>query len=142
MIKTIFFLLQLVIMADISAQDTTTVFVDNKKAGQTVAADNQKGADLVLKKSLYKDLKTLTIQVQSEYMHRSVYKKSLEISGDSSVIVPEITGKPGFFDLTRTTSKAQLNAGKTLKLYLLLDPANPMMMIASRRIYLGDLLMK
>ena len=77
-----------------------------------------------------------------EYINASVYKKELEVTGDNTVIISETNSRPGYFNISATNIKSQLKAGKKLKLYLLLNPSNPMMMIPSRRVYLGDLVMK
>ena len=126
----------------ITAQDTTIVCVDNKKAVQSVNQDKQEGITLLLKKSIYKDYKTLKIQVKGAHIKNTIYKKDLEITGDSTVIVSETKEQPGNFDLTKTNCKSLLMSGKKLKLTLLLNPSNPQMMIPSRRIYLGYLVMK
>ncbi len=140
--KNIFLAIQLLVMGAVFGQDTTTVWVNNKKITQNHCSGNQKGTDLVLKKSLYKNYKSLVIQVSGEYINGSPYKKSLQITGDSVFIAPEIKNKPGFFDLSGIPASKSLANGKKLKLHLLLDPVNPMMMAPSRQVYLGDLLMK
>lgn len=142
MIKGVFFFLQLLVMTTLFSQDTTIIFADNKKLAQTVCTDNEKGIDLLLNLSLNKEYNTLVIQVLSQHIHNSIYKKSLEITGNSTVILNETTGKPGYFDLTGTGIKTQLTPGMTFKLYLLLNPPDPMMMIPSRRVYLGNLVLK
>lgn len=130
------------ITMNIIAQDTTIVCVNNKKAVQSVNQDKQEGITLLLKKSIYKDFKTLKIQVKSAYIKNAIYKKELVITGDSTVIVSESKEKPGNFDLTKTNCKSLLLSGMKLKLTLLLNPSNPQMMFPSQMIYLGDLVMK
>jgi hypothetical protein len=142
MIKSTFLALQLLVMVPVFGQGTTIVWVNNKKVTQNVSTGNQKATDLLLAKSAYRNYKSLVIQVQGEYINGTVYKKSLEIDGDSILIAGETKNKPGFFDLSGIPVKAPLTAGKRLKLYLILDPANPRMLMPSRRVYLGDLLMK
>lgn len=127
---------------EIFAQDTTIVFVNNKKVAQSISKDKQDGIILLMKKSICKNYKSLAIQVKSEYVNRTVYKKELEVTGDNTVIISETDSRPGYFNISTTNIKSQLKAGKKLKLYLLLNPSNPMMMIPSRRVYLGDLVMR
>jgi hypothetical protein len=142
MIKNILFALQLLAMVPVLGQDTTTVWADNKKVTRNISTGSQQGADLLLKKSSYRNYKSLVIQVTGSYIYDSPYKKSLEISGDNILVAAETKNKPGFFDLSRINARPSLIAGKRLKLYLVLDPSNPKMLMPSRRIYLGDLLMK
>lgn len=123
----------------IFAQDTTCVFVNNNKVGQTISKEGQKEATLVLKKPDFKVCKSFIIKIKGEHISGSAYKRDLEITGDSSFIISETKDKPGNFDITNTISKQQLQAGKILKLYLLLNPSNPRMMMPSRRVFLGNL---
>lgn len=109
---------------------------------QSISKDKQDGIILLMKKSICKNYKSLAIQVKSEYVNRTVYKKELEVTGDNTVIISETDSRPGYFNISTTNIKSQLKAGKKLKLYLLLNPSNPMMMIPSRRVYLGDLVMR
>jgi hypothetical protein len=142
MIKNILLASQILVMTAVFGQDTTIVWVNNKKVTQNVSTNNQKGRDLLLKKSLYRNYQSLVIQVTGGFIYDSPYKKSLEINGSSIFIADETKNKPGFFDLSGTKARTILAGGKKLKLYLVLDPANPRMLMPSRRIYLGDLLMK
>ena len=139
--KHILLLLLLSITMEIFAHDTTIVFVNNRKVMQSINNDKQEGITLLLKKSLYKNYKSLSIQVNGEYVNGTVYKKELEVTGANTVIISE-TNKAANFDISAIGIKSQLRAGKRLKLYLLLNPSNPRMMIPSRRVYLGDLVMK
>lgn len=140
--KNILLLILVSITMEIFAQDTTIVFVNNKKVAQSISKDKQDGIILLMKKSICKNYKSLAIQVKSEYVNRTVYKKELEVTGDNTVIISETDSRPGYFNISTTNIKSQLKAGKKLKLYLLLNPSNPMMMIPSRRVYLGDLVMR
>ncbi len=140
--KYILLLILVSITMEVFAQDTTIVFVNNKKVAQSINKDKQDGIILLMKKSIYKNYKSLAIQVKSEYVNRSVYKKELEVTGDNTVIISETDNRPGYFNISSTNIKLQLKAGKKLKLYLQLNPSNPMIMTPSRRVYLGDLVMK
>jgi hypothetical protein len=78
------------------------------------------------------------IRVQSKWINHLVYKKQLEIESDSSYIVAMQTNRPGYFDISQTKTSNALKAGKSIQLYLLLNPANPRLKIANRRVYLGS----
>ena len=140
--KAITMLTVLFMSIQIFAQDTTVVYMDNKKAAQCITTEEQKETKLLLKKSVYKNYKTLVIQIKGANAAGDGYKRDLEITGAASTMVSEVKDKPGKFEVIDATVKKQLLAGKTLKLYLLLNPSNPMVMIPSRRIYLGNLVMK
>ena len=140
--KTIPLLIALFMSIQIFAQDTVTVLIDNKKAAQCVITEELKETKLLLKKSVYKNYKTLAIQIKGTNAAGDTYKRDLEITGATSIMVSEVKDKPGKFEVIDATVEKQLLAGKTLKLYLLLNPSNPMLMIPSRRVYLGSLVMK
>ena len=126
----------------ILAQDTTSVFVNNNKVGQTISRMGQKETIIVLKKSIFKTYHSFVIQIKGENTGGPGYKTDLEITGDSTVIISEIKDKPGNFDITKTNTKKQLLTGKILKLYLVLNPSNSRMMRPSKKIYLGNIMMK
>ena len=140
--KIVFLLILTFITMEIFAADTTTVFVNKRKVAEVINKDNREQITLLLKKSVSQNYKSLAVQVKNNYINRPVYKKELEITGDSTIIISETKNKTGCFTIGDPYIKKELTAGKTLKLYLLLNPANPMMMIPSRRIYVGDLVMK
>ena len=132
----------LAISTQMIAQETTTVYINNKKAAQTVIKPDQTKASLLIKKSKYKNYKSIIITVSGEYIGSEVYKRSLEISGENSNIIDETKNKPGHFDISKTGAVKILLAGKTVSLYLLLNPSNPLMTMPSRRVFLGDIMMK
>ena len=140
--KTTALLIALFMSIQIFAQDTTVVYLDNKKAAQCITAEEQKETKLLLKKSVYKNYKSLVIQIKGNSAAGDTYKRDIEITGTASTMVSEIKDKPGKFEIKDAALKKQLLAGKTLQLYLLLNPSNPMAMMPSRRIYLGSLIMK
>ena len=133
----------LIILASISystqllAQDTTVIFINNQKAAQVIIKQGQTEALLQIKRSDYKKAGSFIIQVNGEHVAGELYKRSLEIS-DNGNIIEETKNKPGHFYI----SKKQFPAGKPISLYLIMDPANPRMKIPSKRIYLGNLVMK
>jgi len=140
--KTVFIiLLALSISTQVNAQDTVFVYLDNEKAAQAIIDPTMINVDLPLKKNLHKRSKSFIVMVYGEHIRGEVYRRDLEISGDTSIIMRETTNRPGLFDISQSDTKKKLLAGKTLRLYLLMNPANPQMMIPSKRVYLGNLVM-
>ncbi len=128
--------------AGVMAQDTTVVYINNKKAAQAVIKPGETAALLQINKSDYKRSGSCIIKISGEHIDGELYKRSLEITGPGSIIIDETKNKPGHFDISGTDSKKQLLAGKSIALYLIMDPSNPRMKIPSKRIYLGNLMMK
>jgi hypothetical protein len=126
----------------LTAQDTAIVYINKASAATCTVKAEQTTAALPLKKILLKNVKQFTVQIKTEWLNNKVYVRQLETESDSSEIVAEIKDKPGYFDIYKTNAKKKLLAGKTIKLYLLLDPANSKMRIASRRIYAGTITVK
>ena len=124
------------------AQDITRVFINNVKAAEAIIKDNETTALLVIKKSSLKNLRSINIQVDGELVKGELYKRTLQISDEPGINANETNNKPGWFDITKKNIKKQLAAGKTISLYLVLDPANPMMTMRTRIVYVGKLVMK
>lgn len=124
------------------AQNTTTVFINNKKAARAISNPEKTDAVLLIKKSKYKKYKPFIIVVAGEYIGSEMYKCSLEIPDYNSSIIEEIKNKPGHFNLSDPKTVKLLLAGKTLSLYLLINPSNPLMAMPSRRVFLGNVIMK
>ncbi|MEP7237989.1 MAG: hypothetical protein ABI685_08995 [Ferruginibacter sp.] len=126
----------------IMAQDITRVFINDVKAADVIVKTDETTALLVIKKSSLKNLKSITIQVDGELVQGDLFKRTLQISEEPRITADETKNKPGWFDMTKTDLKKQLAAGKTISLYLVLDPANPMMTMRSRIIFVGKLVMR
>lgn len=126
----------------ISAQDSVQVIINNKKAAEAAVTAGQAKSELQIKKTGNKKAKSFMIKISGKLISREIYIRSLQVSGDSSLPIKEIKNKPGCFSLSKTNTEEQLRAGKSLSLYLLLDPANPLMAFPSKRIFLGNLVMK
>lgn len=127
---------------NMAAQHTTKIFINDKKAAEVTVRSDQPDAVLLIKKSAHKNYNSFIIQVSGEYDGGEIYKRTLELTGESSEIINETENKPGFFDFSKTDSIDQFISGKTITLYLLLNPSNPLMAIPSRRVFLGNLVMK
>lgn len=138
--KKIFFLLIFSSLSTVVfAQDTTLAFINNRKAGKCISKEGQKPCMISIKKTCFKKYKSFIIQVKGKNISGTFYNRELEITGDSSIIINELKDQPGKFDITVTNSKEILLSGKTLQLFLVLNPANRRMMAPSKRIYLCDL---
>ncbi len=135
-------LLSLPFSLKMTAQDSITVLINNKKAAATVINAAQTEAVLLIKKSAFKKISSLIIRVSGENISAGAYTRLLEISGKNSFIIAETKNKYGHFDISKTDIKKQLTAGNPVALYLLLNPSNPKMMMPSRRVFLANLVMK
>ena len=124
------------------AQDITRVFINNVKAADAIIKANETTALLVINKSSLKNLKSINIQVDGELVKGEMYKRTLQITDEPGITANETKNKPGWFDITKINIKKQLAAGKTISLYLVLDPANPMMTMRTRIVYVGKLVMR
>ena len=122
------------------AQDITRVLINNAKVAEAIIKPGETTALLVIKKNSLKNLKSINIQVSGELVSGDLYKRTLQISDDPGIIVVETKNKPGWFDITKI--KKKLAARKTITLYLVLDPANPMMTMRSRIIFVGKLVVR
>lgn len=127
---------------NMTAQDSITLLINNKKAAETVINIAQTETVLLIKKSAFKKISSLVIQVSGEDISAEAYNRLLEISGKNSLIIAENKNKHGHFDISKTDTKKQLTAGNPIALYLLLNPSNPKMMMPSRRVFLANLVMK
>jgi hypothetical protein len=125
-----------------TAQDTSIVYINKASAATCTVKAEQTTAALPLKKVLLKNVKQFTVQIKTEWLKNKVYVRQLEIESDSTEIITETKDKPGHFDIYKTSAKKKLLAGKTIKLYLLLEPVNSKMRVASRRIYAGTIIAK
>ena len=109
---------------------------------QTIIGPEQTPPDIILRKTTSKNISQIRIQVKGEHVNGSIYKRTLEISEDNKLNISELKYNPGSFDCTKTDYKIKLIAGKLIPLYLHLDPANYRMKMPSKRISLGNLVMK
>lgn len=125
-----------------SAQDSMQVMINNKIAAEATITTDLPEPVLQLKKTVNKKAKSFTIKISGKIISQGVYIRTLEVSADSSYMIEETKNRPGNFDLTKTNTEDILKKGKSLSLYLLLDPANPLMAFPSKRIFLGNLVMK
>jgi hypothetical protein len=134
--------ISLTFSVQMSAQDTTIVLINNKIVAEAIIIPDQAETALLIRKMKYQKQVPFMIVVSGEYIRGEVYKRSLEIAGENSIIFKETKNKPGHFDISASATAEQLLDGKKIPLYLLVSPSNPAMMMPSRRVFLGNLVMK
>ena len=139
-IKLFLLMILSLIITTAFSQSTVTVSINGvKKGAYTLKADQTDGG-IVINKSDCKKLNALTVQIKGEYIGNAVYKKTLNISDNSDKVLfnlPET--KSGLFTITNAKIKALLLKGGSIKLHLLMEPADSRMMISSKYIYMGTL---
>ena len=141
--KSIFFftLLFTIFSAGAFAQTTVDVFINGIKAGQYRLAANQTDGGISYKKSTYKSVDKLTIQIKGKSVDGGYFRK-VEVMGDDATplfIAPETEGAVGQFVLTNKSVLKRLAKGKALKLYVEKTPANTKSKEAVKKVYIGTL---
>ncbi len=142
----IFLLLPLLFMFTVAyTQSTVTVSINGiKKAEYTIKSD-ETAAGGSIKKADVKKMSRLTVLINGEQVNNAVYKKTLEITGSDEIAVVsalQTAGVKGQFVFSNTKLKSLLSKGKSVKLFLMLDPADDRMMMPSKRIYMGTISVK
>jgi hypothetical protein len=133
----IFFTLGLASMA----QCTVDVFINGLKAGQILLKAGQNTGGLSYKKSTYKNIDKLTIQIQGKSVDGGYYRKVHVIGDDVAplFIASETAGAVGQFVLTDKSILKRLKNGKPITLYVEKTPANTKSKEAVSKVYLGTL---
>lgn len=126
----------------LAAQDTTTLYINKIKRSNCILAAGETNATLNLDKKFLRGIKEMSVQVQSKWNNKNIYAKRLELESDTSVFFPESKKKPAFYMIAHSYIVKKLKEGKTVNLYLVLNPANPRLSVPSRRIYLGTFAVK
>lgn len=126
-------------------QSTVSVFINGVKKAEYITKTDETTGSINLKKSDCKKTKQLTVQIKGEHIGSTIYKRAFEVTDNADISflkVNETAGVPGQFILTGTKLKSMLTKGKSLKLYLLMDPADDRSMAPSKRIYMGTIAAK
>lgn len=123
------------------AQVTVDVFINGVKAGQIVLKANQSFGGLSYKKSTYKDIDKLTIQIQGKSVDGGYFRKVHVIGDDVTpmLIADETVGAVGQFVLTDKDVIKRLKKGKPVTLWVEKTPANTKSKEAVSKVYLGTL---
>ena len=123
------------------AQCTVDVFINGIKAGQIRLKANQTFGALSYKKSTYKNIDKLTIQIQGKSVDGGYFRK-VNVMGDDvtpMLIAEETVGAVGQFVLTDKDIIKRLKKGKPITMYVEKTPANTKSKEAVSKVYLGTL---
>jgi len=126
----------------VSAQATVDVFINGTKAGQIVLTASQTTGGLSYKKSVYKNIDKLSIQISGKWVDGGYYRK-VQVLGDDAVtpmfVASETVGAAGQFILTDKDVIKRLAKGKPISLWVEKTPANTKSKEKVTKIYLGTL---
>lgn len=140
--KVFLFIVLFVALGTISfGQCTVDVFINGVKAGQISLKANQTTGGLSYKKSVYKNIDKLTIQIQGKSVDGGYFRKVM-VMGEGEVpmlVAPETAGAVGQFALTDKAVIKRLKSGKSVTLYVEKTPANTKSKEAVSKVYLGTL---
>lgn len=123
------------------AQATVDVFINGIKAGQVILKANETTGSLSYKKSVYKKIDKLSIQIQGKSVDGGYYRK-VHVMGDDiapMLIAPETEGVVGQFILNDKKIINRLKKGKPITLFVEKTPANTKSKEGVTRVYLGKL---
>lgn len=122
-----------------SAQSYIKLTLNNKLVGKAVVPD-QAPITFEVPINKYKNIKSLIVEyILKEPM--DVYKKNIEIAGDNDVMIAgtnEESLKPLRLAVSSNSLLKKIYHQKTLKLYIILNPRNPMMSMPSRKNLLAE----
>ncbi|MFM6926688.1 MAG: hypothetical protein ACKOU7_14365, partial [Ferruginibacter sp.] len=95
------------------AQCTVDVFINGVKAGQISLKANQTTGGLSYKKSVYKNIDKLTIQIQGKSVDGGYFRKVMVMGDGEEVLLtaPETQGAVGQFALTDKGVIKRLKSG-------------------------------
>jgi hypothetical protein len=144
-LKSLMALLLIFFAAVSQAQVTVNVFINGIKSGQYAIKQDQTDGGIWYKKSVYKQMDRLSIEVKGKELNNAMYKRMVEAVDDNSkslLVAPETPGVVGQFILTDKGISKRLGKGKIVKLYLQMDPANEKSKVMSKRIFIGNLTAK
>jgi hypothetical protein len=137
----LFFVLFISFAAASVAQCTVDVFINGVKAGQISLKAGQTTGGLSYKKSVYKNIDKLSIQIQGKSVDGGYFRKVM-VMGDGKeamLVAPETVGTIGQFSLTDKAVIKRLKSGKSVTLYVEKTPANTKSKEAVSKVYLGKL---
>ncbi len=123
------------------AQCTVDIFINGIKAGQIALKANQTFGALSYKKSTYKNIDKLTIQIQGKSVDGGYFRKVHVIGDDVTpmLIADETVGAVGQFVLTDKEIIKRLKKGKPITMYVEKTPANTKSKEAVSKVYIGTL---
>lgn len=98
----IFTLLVALLSTGVFAQVTTDIYINGLKTGQIILNANATEGGISYKKSIYKTIDRLSIQIQGKSIDGGYYRKALVMGDDTTpmLIASETVGAAGQFVLT------------------------------------------
>jgi hypothetical protein len=123
------------------AQTTVSVFINGTLAGQISLKANEATGGLSYKKSVYKNIDKLTIEIKGKSVDGGYYRK-VQVMGEGEtpmLVASETVGAVGQFVLTDKAIIKRLKNGKAITLYVEKTPANTKSKEAVSKVYLGTL---
>ena len=123
------------------AQTTVDIFINGIKAGQVILKKDQNSGGLSYKKTVYKNIDRLTIEIHGKSVDGGYYRKVHVIGDDVTpmLIASETQGAVGQFVLTDKNVIKRLKKGKPITMYVEKTPANTKSTEAVSKVYLGTL---
>jgi len=139
--KILFFLFFVCIGLGSFAQTTVNVFINGTLAGQINLKANEATGGLSYKKSVYKNIDKLTIEIKGKSVDGGYYRKVMVMGeGETPMLVAsETVGVVGQFVLTDKEIIKRLKKGKAITLWVEKTPANTKSKEAVSKVYLGTL---
>lgn len=137
----LFFVLFTALSAVSFGQVTVDVFINGVKAGQISLKANETTGGLSYKKSVYKNIDKLSVQIQGKSVDGGYYRKVM-VMGEGEepmLIASETVGAVGQFILTDKSIIKRLKSGKSITLWVEKTPANTKSKEAVSKVYLGTL---
>ena len=137
----LFFVLFVALSSVSVGQCTVDIFINGVKAGQISLKANQATGGLSYKKSTYKNIDKLTIQIQGKSVDGGYFRKVHVIGDDVTpmLIAPETAGAVGQFDITNKNIIKRLKNGKPITMYVEKTPANTKSKEAVSKVFIGTL---
>lgn len=123
------------------AQATVNVFINGTLAGQISLKANEATGGLSYKKSVYKNIDKLTIEIKGKSVDGGYFRK-VQVMGEGEtpmLVAAETVGAAGQFILTDKAIIKRLKNGKAITLYVEKTPANTKSKEAISKVYLGTL---
>ena len=139
--KFLLLLLSVFFSAATFAQATVDIFINGTKAGQIILKAGQATGGLSYKKSVYKKIDKLSVQIQGKSVDGGYYRK-VQVIGDEMAplfVASETEGAVGQFILTNKSVMKRLISGKPITLYVEKTPANTKSKEGVTKVYLGTL---
>ena len=127
------FLLSVLPFTAFSQQPVISILINGKTIGSHLLTEDV--LVIPVQKMKYKNVSSVTILYKQKNMS-DVYKRSLDITTSTDSVLYHVAAskaKPGWFVINIKAVRHILAKEKNINVYLVEDPANKMMALASRR---------